>query len=59
MAGRKSRPSTNPLAPCSRHTACIPHPSRYIYIMAKGLNGTLWIGVTPGLVRRGWQHRRG
>ena len=30
MAGRKSRPSTNALAPCSRHTACIPHPRRFV-----------------------------
>ena len=27
--------------------------------MTNGLNGTLSIGVTVGLVRRGWQHREG
>lgn len=29
----------------------------YVYMMASGLNGTLYIGVTSNLVKRVWQHR--
>jgi putative endonuclease len=31
----------------------------YIYIMASGKNGTIYIGVTSDLVKRVWEHREG
>ena len=31
----------------------------YVYILASGLNGTLYVGVTSDLVKRVWQHREG
>ena len=31
----------------------------YVYLMASGRNGTLYLGVTSDLVRRAWQHRNG
>lgn len=31
----------------------------YVYIMASGRNGTLYIGVTSNLVKRAWEHRNG
>ena len=31
----------------------------YVYIMASGRNGTLYIGVTGDLIGRAWQHREG
>lgn len=31
----------------------------YVYIMASGHNGTLYIGVTSELAQRVWQHREG
>ena len=33
--------------------------SSYVYILASGLNGTLYIGVTSNLIKRVWQHREG
>ena len=31
----------------------------YVYILASGLNGTLYVGVASDLVKRIWQHREG
>ena len=31
----------------------------FVYIMASGHNGTLYIGVTSDLPGRGWQHKEG
>ena len=31
----------------------------YVYIMASGGNGTLYIDVTSDLVKRAWEHRNG
>jgi putative endonuclease len=31
----------------------------YVYILASGPNGTLYIGVTSDLIKRVWQHREG
>ena len=31
----------------------------YVYIMASGRNGTLYIGVTSNLMKRAWDHRHG
>ena len=33
--------------------------SGYVYIMASGRNGTLYIGATSDLVKRAWEHRNG
>ncbi|HEX8555387.1 MAG TPA: GIY-YIG nuclease family protein [Sphingomonas sp.] len=31
----------------------------YVYIMASGLNGTIYLGVTSNLLGRAYQHRNG
>ncbi len=31
----------------------------YVYLMASGLNGTLYVGVTSNLIQRVWQHKQG
>jgi len=31
----------------------------FVYIMASRLNGTIYVGVTSDLVKRGWEHRKG
>ena len=31
----------------------------YVYIMASGRNGTLYIGVTSNLLKHVWEHREG
>ena len=31
----------------------------YVYIMASGKNGTIYLGVTSDLAKRAWEHREG
>lgn len=31
----------------------------YVYLMANGRNGTLYLGVTSDIIQRAWQHRNG
>ncbi len=31
----------------------------YVYLMASGRNGTLYLGVTSDIIQRAWQHRSG
>ena len=34
-------------------------PVAWVYMMSNRPNGTLYVGVTTGLVRRVWEHREG
>ena len=34
-------------------------PVYFVYILASGRNGTLYVGVTNSLSKRVWQHRHG
>jgi putative endonuclease len=53
----------------SRHGRAKTRPSRgpdfrrqryfYVYILASGRNGTLYIGTTNDIARRIWQHKEG
>jgi putative endonuclease len=38
---------------------CAMANTYFVYILASGRNGTLYIGVTNDLVRRVWEHREG
>jgi putative endonuclease len=31
----------------------------YVYLVASGQNGTMYLGVTSNLIQRAWQHRNG
>ena len=44
--------------PCRRFTA-MREREPFVYIMASGFNGTLYIGVTSNLIGRVMQHRDG
>ncbi len=35
------------------------HKPGYLYLMARGRNGTTYLGVTADLLKRVWQHRNG
>jgi putative endonuclease len=37
----------------------VPMKHPYVYIMASGRNGTLYVGVTSDLPKRAYQHREG
>ncbi len=41
------------------HSMTGTHKTPAVYIMASQRNGTLYVGVTSGLLRRVWQHRTG
>ncbi len=36
-----------------------PERIYYIYILASGISGTLYVGMTNNLSRRAWEHREG
>ena len=37
----------------------MPRKTYYVYMLASGRYGTLYLGVTSDLVKRTWQHREG
>jgi putative endonuclease len=39
-------------------TAVVLTNTYYVYILASGRNGTLYVGVTNNLVQRVWQHKQ-
>ena len=60
---RRQEPSphgTTGFLPSQEHgNAQCMNKAGYVYLMASGRNGTLYLGVTSDLVRRSWQHRNG
>lgn len=42
-----------------KRKGCVVAKGGWVYLMASGRNGTLYIGVTSDLARRVWQHRSG
>ena len=46
-------------APCKGESTTHVTKLFYVYILASGQNGTLYIGVTSNLLQRVWQHKEG
>lgn len=60
---RRQEPSphgtTGFLPPQEQANAPSVNKRGYVYLMASGRNGTLYVGVTSDLIQRVWQHRNG